>query len=101
MKKDDMKHDKCKDDKMMHDGNAKTLERASPRHRCTALRARAPVLYQEEDGKAVLEADELQTSNGPDVHVILVARRRTGVVMMTNFLRATRRDGNWGRMKRQ
>src|SRR5207302_10274057 len=72
MKQDDMKHDKMQDDKMMHDGKAKTLETGKFHGKVHATSGRATV-YQEADGKLVLRLTNFKTSNGPDVHVILVA----------------------------
>src|SRR5260370_33719084 len=72
MKQDDMKHDKMQDDKMMHDGKAKTLETGKFHGKVHATSGRATV-YQEADGKLVLRLTKFKTSNGPDVHVILVA----------------------------
>src|SRR5947208_16055299 len=74
MKQDDMKHDKMRDDKMMHDGKAKTLETGKFHGKVHATSGRATV-YQEADGKLVLRLTNFKTSNGPDVHVILVAAK--------------------------
>src|SRR5260370_23063105 len=75
MKKDDMKHDSMKqDDKMMHDEKAKTLETGKFHGKVHATSGRATV-YQEADGKLVLRLTSFKTSNGPDVHVILVATK--------------------------
>ena len=72
MKPGDMKHDKMQDDKMMHDDKAKTLETGKFHGKVHATSGRATV-YQEADGKLVLRLTNFKTSNGPDVHVILVA----------------------------
>ena len=74
MKHDDMKQDKMQDDKMMHDGKAKTLETGKFHGKVHATSGRATV-YQEADGKLVLRLTNFKTSNGPDVHVILVATK--------------------------
>src|SRR5271169_7260841 len=74
MKQDDMKHDKMQDDKMMHDGKAKTLETGKFHGKVHATSGRATV-YQESDGKLVLRLTNFKTSNGPDVHVILIAAK--------------------------
>jgi pentapeptide MXKDX repeat protein len=71
MKQDDMKHDKMQGDKMMHDGKAKTLETGKFHGKVHATSGRATV-YQEADGKMVLRLTNFKTSNGPDVHVLLV-----------------------------
>jgi pentapeptide MXKDX repeat protein len=90
MKKDSMKpgqmqDDKMKhDDKMMHDdkmameGKAKTLETGTFHGRVHATSGRATV-YQEADGKLVLRLTNFKTSNGPDVHVVLVATKDADV----------------------
>ena len=72
MKQGDMKHDKMQDDKMMHDTKAKTLETGKFHGKVHATEGRATV-YQEADGKLFLRLTNFRTSNGPDVHVILVA----------------------------
>src|SRR5947207_15416377 len=74
MKQDDMKHDKMQDDKIMHHGKAKTLETGKFHGKLHATSGRATV-YQEADGKLVLRLTNFKTSNGPDVHVILVAKK--------------------------
>src|SRR5258708_976546 len=74
MKQDDMKHDKMQDGKMMNDGKAKTLEPGKFHGEVHATSGRATV-YQEADGKLVLRLTNFKTSNGPDVHVILVATK--------------------------
>src|SRR5258707_1548595 len=70
MKQDDMKHDKMQDDKMMHDGKAKTLETGKFHGKVHATSGRATV-YQEADWELGLRLANFQTSNGPDVHVML------------------------------
>jgi pentapeptide MXKDX repeat protein len=74
MKQDDMKKDKMQDDKMMHEGTAKTLFTGKFHGKVHATEGRATV-YQEKDGKLVLRLTNFKTSNGPDVHVILVATK--------------------------
>src|SRR2546422_10290048 len=77
MKQDDKQHDNMQDDKMKHDdkmmndGKAKTLETGKFHGKVHATAGRATV-YQEADGKLVLRLTNFKTSNGPDVHVILV-----------------------------
>jgi hypothetical protein len=68
-----MKQDKMKrDDKMMQDSKPKTLETGKFHGQVHKTSGRATV-YQEADGKLVLRLTNFKTSNGPDVHVILVA----------------------------
>jgi hypothetical protein len=71
MKQDEMKHDKMQDDKAMHDVKAKTLETGKFYGKVHATSGRATV-YQEADGKLILRLTNFTTSNGPDVHVLLV-----------------------------
>ncbi len=68
MKQDSMKQD----DKMMHEGKAKTLVTGKFHGKVHKTEGRATV-YQESDGKLTLRLTNFKTSNGPDVHVILVA----------------------------
>lgn len=70
MKQDSMKHDDMKQDKMM----AKTLLTGKFHGKVHSTSGRATV-YQEADGKLVLRLTNFKTSNGPDVHVILVATK--------------------------
>jgi pentapeptide MXKDX repeat protein len=77
MKQDEMKHDKMQDDKMTHESMAKTLFTGKFHGKVHATSGRATV-YQEADGKLVLRLTNFKTSNGPDVHVILVATKDAG-----------------------
>ncbi|PYU80000.1 MAG: hypothetical protein DMG51_16350, partial [Acidobacteria bacterium] len=96
MKQDDMKHDKMQDDKMMHDGRAKTLETGKFHGKVHATAGRATV-YQEVDGKLVLRLTNFKTSNGPDVHVILVAVK--DAMDGANFLKDNMEKVELGKLK--
>lgn len=77
MKKDDamqdgMKHDTMKHDDMAPDKNAKALFTGTFHGKVHGTSGRATV-YQGADGKKILRLTHFKTSNGPDVHVILVA----------------------------
>lgn len=73
MKQDTMKHDKMmQDDKMMHQDMTKALFTGKFHGQVHKTEGRATV-YQEADGKLVLRLKDFKTSNGPDVHVVLVA----------------------------
>jgi pentapeptide MXKDX repeat protein len=96
MKQDDMKHDKMQDDKMMHDGKAKTLETGKFHGQVHATSGRATV-YQGEDGKLVLRLPNFKTSNGPDVHVILVATK--DAMDDANFLKDNTEKVELGKLK--
>lgn len=77
MKQDDMKHDKMmQGDKMTNQLDAKTLFTGKFQGKVHKTEGRATV-YQEGDGKLVLRLTNFKTSNGPDVHVILVATKDT------------------------
>lgn len=53
-------------------GEAKTLETGTFHGKVHSTSGRATV-YQERDGRLVLRLTNFKTSNGPDVHVILIA----------------------------
>ncbi len=79
MKKDDamqdgMKHDAMKHDDMAPDKNAKALFTGTFHGKVHSTSGRATV-YQGTDGKRILRLTHFKTSNGPDVHVVLVATR--------------------------
>ena len=59
---------------MKHDSKAKTLETGTFHGKVHKTSGRATI-YQEEDGKLVLRLTNFKTSNGPDVHVILIAAK--------------------------
>src|SRR6266576_6421126 len=96
MKQDDMKHDKMQDDKIMHHGKAKTLETGKFHGKVHATSGSATV-YQEADGKLVLRLSNFKTSNGPDVHVILVATK--DAMDDANFLKENTEKVELGKMK--
>jgi len=73
MKPDKMQGDKMmQDDKMAHEGMTKALFTGKFHGKVHKTEGRATV-YQEVDGKPVLRLKDFKTSNGPDVHVVLVA----------------------------
>jgi len=72
MKNDSMKHDNTKQDQMMHQEKAKALLTGKFHGKVHKTEGRATV-YQQGDGKLILRLTGFKTSNGPDVHVILVA----------------------------
>src|SRR6266849_394013 len=96
MKQDDVKQDKMQDDKMMHQGKAKTLVTGKFHGKVHATSGRATV-YQEADGKLVLRLTNFKTSNGPDVHVILVATKDAGDD--ANFLKSNTERLELGKLK--
>ena len=72
MKQDDMKHDNMKHDEMMHEESAKRLFTGKFSGKVHKTEGRATV-YQQADGKLLLRLTGFKTSNGPDVHVVLLA----------------------------
>lgn len=56
------------------ESQAKTLETGTFHGKVHSTSGRATI-YQEEDGKLVLRLTNFKTSNGPDVHVILIAAK--------------------------
>src|SRR5712692_11087450 len=96
MKQDDMKHDKMQDDKMMHEGMAKTLFSGKFQGKVHKTSGRATV-FQEADGKLVLRLTNFKTSNGPDVHVILVATK--DAMDDANFLKDNTEKVELGKLK--
>ena len=96
MKQDEMKHDKMQDDKMTHESMAKTLFTGKFHGKVHATSGRATV-YQEADGKLVLRLTNFKTSNGPDVHMILVATKDAGDD--ANFLKNNTERVELGKLK--
>lgn len=56
------------------DSNAKTIETGTFHGKVHSTAGRATI-YREQDGKLVLRLTNFKTSNGPDVHVILIAAK--------------------------
>jgi hypothetical protein len=54
------------------EGRAKTLETGTFHGKVHSTSGRATI-YREQDGKLILRLTNFKTSNGPDVHVILIA----------------------------
>jgi pentapeptide MXKDX repeat protein len=96
MKQDGMKQDKMQDDKIMHEGKAKTLVTGKFHGKVHKTEGRATI-YQEADGKLVLRLTKFKTSNGPDVHVILVAT--TDALDDANFLKDNTEKLELGKLK--
>jgi pentapeptide MXKDX repeat protein len=96
MKQDSMKQDKMQDDKMQHEGMAKSLLTGKFHGKVHATSGRATV-YQEADGKLVLRLTNFKTSNGPDVHVVLVATK--DAMDDANFLKENTEKLELGKLK--
>jgi hypothetical protein len=71
---DKMQQDSMKHDQMMHEEANKAVFTGKFHGRVHKTEGRATV-YQGTDGKLVLRLTNFKTSNGPDVHVILVATK--------------------------
>src|SRR5260370_19455356 len=93
---DSMKQDDMKQEKMMKEGMAKTLFTGKFHGEVHEPSGRATV-YQEADGKLVLRLTGFKTSNGPDVHVILVATKDAGDD--ANFLKSNTERVELGKLK--
>ncbi len=91
---DAMKQDKMQDGKMMNDGKAKKTGKFHGEVHATSGRA---TVYQEADGKLVLRLTNFKTSNGPDVHVILVATK--DAMDDANFLKDNTEKVELGKLK--
>jgi hypothetical protein len=61
-------------DSMKHEDNPKTLETGTFHGKVHKTSGRATI-YQQADGKLLLRLTDFRTSNGPDVHVILIAAK--------------------------
>ena len=61
-------------DSMTHEDKTKTLETGTFHGKVHKTSGRATI-YQEADGKLVLRLTNFRTSNGPDVHVVLIAAK--------------------------
>jgi pentapeptide MXKDX repeat protein len=96
MKQEPMKQEKMQDDKMMHEGDSKTLFTGKFHGKVHKTEGRATI-YQGADGKLVLRLTNFKTSNGPDVHVILVAT--IDAMDDANFLKDKTEKLELGRLK--
>jgi len=74
MQQDKMQSDGMKQGDKIHQTGAKTLFTGKFHGEVHKTEGRATV-YQEADGKLLLRLTNFKTSNGPDVHVILVATK--------------------------
>jgi hypothetical protein len=95
MKQDEVKQD-MKQDGMMHDAKAKTVATGKFHSKVHKTEGRATI-YQEAEGKLVLRLTGFSTSNGPDVHVILV--RTTNAADEANFMKSNTDKVELGSLK--
>ena len=97
MKQDSMKQqDSMKHDGMMKEEKAKSLYTGKFHGKVHATEGRATV-YQQADGKLLLRLTNFKTSNGPDVHVILVAAKDASDD--ANFLKSNTERVELGKLK--
>jgi pentapeptide MXKDX repeat protein len=99
MKQDEMKQgmkQDMKQDGMTHDAKAKTVATGKFHSKVHKTEGRATI-YQEAEGKLVLRLTGFSTSNGPDVHVILV--RTTNAADEANFMKSNTDKVELGSLK--
>jgi hypothetical protein len=78
------------------DSQAKTLETGTFHGKVHSTSGRATI-YQEADGKLILRLTNFKTSNGPDVHVILIAAK--DAADNANFLQSSTERVELGNLK--
>jgi len=83
-------------DSMKSETRAKTLETGTFHGKVHDTSGRATI-YEESDGKRVLRLTNFKTSNGPDVHVILVAVK--DAEDNANFLKSNTERVELGKLK--
>ncbi len=83
-------------DNMKQENTTKTLETGTFHGKVHQTSGRATI-YQEADGKLLLRLTDFKTSNGPDVHVILVAA--TDADDNANFLKSDTQRVELGNLK--
>lgn len=83
-------------DNMKQETTAKTLETGTFHGKVHQTSGRATI-YQEADGKLLLRLTDFKTSNGPDVHVILIAA--TDADDNANFLKSDTQRVELGTLK--
>jgi pentapeptide MXKDX repeat protein len=87
---DNMKHDAMPQEK------GKTLETGTFHGKVHSTSGRATI-YREESGKLILRLTNFKTSNGPDVHVILIAAKDADDD--ANFLKSNTKRLELGKLK--
>jgi len=100
---DSMKHedgmkqnDKMKHDAMPQENSGKALETGTFHGKVHSTSGRATI-YRGEDGKLILRLTNFKTSNGPDVHVILIAAKDADDD--ANFLKSSTGRVELGKLK--
>jgi pentapeptide MXKDX repeat protein len=97
---DGMQHEGMTQDNMKHDAmpqeKGKTLETGTFHGKVHNTSGRATI-YREDSGKLVLRLTNFKTSNGPDVHVILIAAKDADDD--ANFLKSNTKRVELGKLK--
>jgi hypothetical protein len=83
-------------DKLKQENSVKTLETGTFHGKVHQTSGRATI-YQEADGKLVLRLTDFKTSNGPDVHVILITAKDAND--NANFLKTDTEQVELGKLK--
>jgi hypothetical protein len=83
-------------DTAKQDDKAKTLETGTFHGKVHSTSGRATI-YEESDGKLILRLTNFKTSNGPDVHVILIAAK--DAEDGANFLKSSTERVELGKLK--
>lgn len=83
-------------DNMKQENTTKTLETGTFHGKVHQTSGRATI-YQEPDGKLILRLTDFKTSNGPDVHVVLIAA--TDADDNANFLKSDTERVELGKLK--
>ena len=83
-------------DSTKHDNQVKTVETGAFHGKVHQTSGRATI-YREENGKLVLRLTSFKTSNGPDVHVILIAAKDADDD--ANFLKSDTERVELGKLK--
>jgi len=96
MAQDSRKQDSMKQDGTMHEEQAKALSTGRFHGKVHATEGRATI-YRQADGKLLLRLTNFKTSNGPDVHVVLVAFKEAGDD--ANSLKASTERVELGKLK--
>ena len=83
-------------DSMKHENTAITLATGTFNGKVHSTSGRATI-YQQEDGKFILRLTNFKTSNGPDVHVVLIAAK--DAEDNANFLKSSTERVELGTLK--
>jgi len=93
---DGMQQDNMKHEAMPQENNGKAVETGTFHGKVHSTSGRATI-YRAENGKLVLRLTNFKTSNGPDVHVILIAAKDADDD--ANFLKSNTKRVELGKLK--